>query len=329
MEMEMEEKRVCVTGAGGFLGSWIVKLLLSKGYIVHGTVREPGDKKYAHLNKLERASDNLKLFKADLLDYDSLRSAIAGCPGVIHVACPVPTSPLVNPEVEMLEPAIKGTHNVLRACFEAKVKRVVYISSITAVMLNPKWPKDRVKDETCWSDKEYCRAAGNWYMLAKTEAESLAFEFGKKNGLDIVAVNPGYVFGPVLQPTLNFSSLLLLQFVKGTYITFEQGEGDSVPNKIWNIVDVRDVADAVLLAYEKPEAKGRYICVSDNITTEDLVKKLKSLYPDFSYLHNFVESRHNFLMTSEKLQKLGWTYRPLQEMLVDSIENYREAALLD
>lgn len=58
-----------------------------------------GDDKNAHLTKLDRASDNLKLFKADLLDYDSLSSAIVGCEGVLHVACPVPTSTLINPEV--------------------------------------------------------------------------------------------------------------------------------------------------------------------------------------------------------------------------------------
>lgn len=41
--MEMEKGRVCVTGAGGFLASWLVKLLLSKGYVIHGTVRDPGN----------------------------------------------------------------------------------------------------------------------------------------------------------------------------------------------------------------------------------------------------------------------------------------------
>lgn len=61
-------------------------------------------------------------------------------------------------QVELLEPAVKRTLNVLRAGSETKVKRFVYVSSIVAAMLNPKWPKDRVKDETCWSDKEHCRA---------------------------------------------------------------------------------------------------------------------------------------------------------------------------
>lgn len=51
----------------------------------------------------------------------------------------------------------------------------------------------------------------------------MAFEYGKQNGLDVVAVDPGYVFGPVMQPILNFSTLLLLKFVQGIYIEKPQG----------------------------------------------------------------------------------------------------------
>ncbi|OWM70546.1 hypothetical protein CDL15_Pgr014219 [Punica granatum] len=135
----------------------------------------------------------------------------------------------------------------IRACYEAKVRRVIYISSVSAVGMNSKWPNGRAKDENCWSDNEYCNATA-------TEAESMAFEYGKQNRLDVVAVNPGYVFGPVMQPILNFSTMLLL---------------------------------------------------------------------------NFVESQHNYSTISEKLQKLGWTYRSLEEALMDSIESYKEAVLLD
>lgn len=59
--------------------------------------------KYAHLTKLEKAGEKLKLFKADLLDYGSLRSAISGCSGVFHVASPVPSSIVPNPEVRISE----------------------------------------------------------------------------------------------------------------------------------------------------------------------------------------------------------------------------------
>lgn len=57
----------------------------------------------------------------------------------------------------MVEPAVKGTINVLKAGHEAKVERVVFVSSEVAVTMNPAFPKDKVLDESCWSDKEYCR----------------------------------------------------------------------------------------------------------------------------------------------------------------------------
>ena len=57
-----------------------------------------GDEKNAHLKKLENASENLQLFKADLLDYNAVASAIAGCEGVFHVASPVPSTKVPNPE---------------------------------------------------------------------------------------------------------------------------------------------------------------------------------------------------------------------------------------
>ncbi|KAM0042418.1 putative cinnamoyl-CoA reductase [Helianthus debilis subsp. tardiflorus] len=93
---------VCVTGAGGYVASWVVQELLAKGYIVHGTVRDPDDeKKNGHLKTLEHAKERLRLFKADLLDYAGLCIAIHGCTGVIHVATPVPAGKVTNPQVSV------------------------------------------------------------------------------------------------------------------------------------------------------------------------------------------------------------------------------------
>ncbi|KAM0912427.1 hypothetical protein ACQ4PT_012824 [Festuca glaucescens] len=64
--------RVCVTGAGGYIASWLVKLLLSRGYAVHATVRDPCDPKNAFLKQLDNAPENLNLFKADMLNYDTV-----------------------------------------------------------------------------------------------------------------------------------------------------------------------------------------------------------------------------------------------------------------
>lgn len=310
-----------MTGAGGFLGSWLLKVLLSKNYLVHGTVRDPADEKYAHSKTIDKASENLKLFKADLLDYNSLCSAIKGCEGVFHVASPVPSTTVPNPEVELIEPAVKGTLNVLRACDEAKVKRVVIVSSVVAVCMNPSLPKGQVMDENWWSDKEYCRATKNWYCLSKTEAESEAWEFAKRSGLDVVTICPSLILGPNLHSAVSASSKVLIKLLREGY--------ESLENKLRHLVDVRDVAEALLLVYEKPEAEGRYICTAHEIRTEDLVEKLRNIYPNYNYPKSFTEEEEGINLSSEKLQRLGWSYRPLEETLIDSVESYQKTGILD
>ena len=65
----------------------------------------------------------------------------------------------------MIEPAVSGTRNVLDACTKASIKRVVVVSSIGAVMLNPTWPKDKVMDEECWSDTDFCNTVEVIYLI--------------------------------------------------------------------------------------------------------------------------------------------------------------------
>ncbi|XP_027160277.1 cinnamoyl-CoA reductase 1-like [Coffea eugenioides] len=321
---EAEKARtVCVTGAGGYLGSWLVKLLLSRHYTVHATLRNPEDEKYVHLKKLDKAAENLKLFKADLLDYNSISAAIRGCDGVFHVASPVPSGSVPNPEVELVEPAVKGTLNVLKACSEANVKRVVAVSSTAAVVVSPNRHKGEIIDETCWSDGEYCKTTNNWYCYSKTVAESEALQYAKETGLDVLTVCPSFVLGPMLQRDVNASSLVLIKLLKEGY--------EEIENKFRDMVDVRDVAEALLLVYGRPEAEGRYICSSHLTATKDMVEILRKNYPNYKYPKRFIEvkdqSRGN--VSSEKLQRLGWRYRPVEETLVDSVESYQQAGILD
>uniref|UniRef100_A0A0E0QT54 NAD-dependent epimerase/dehydratase domain-containing protein n=1 Tax=Oryza rufipogon TaxID=4529 RepID=A0A0E0QT54_ORYRU len=315
---------VCVTGAGGFTGSWLVKLLLSRGYAVHATLRDPDDPKNAFLKQLENAPENLRLFKADVLDGGSLTAAFAGCEGVFHPATPVPEHKTVDPEKEMLAPAVKGTRNVLEACSAASVQKLVVVSSICAVCFNPSLPRDRLIDETCWSDKKSCKENENWYCLAKTEAEEMALEYSEKNGLHVITVCPGVIFGPLLQTVLlNTSSKVLLYIMKGG--------PDALSNKFFPIVDVRDVADALLLVYDKAGPSERYICSQEQMDMRDLLDLMKSMYPNYSYTAKVVDvdMTTSVELTSEKLKKLGWKPRKLEETLVDSVESYKKAGFVD
>ncbi|XP_024032394.1 tetraketide alpha-pyrone reductase 1-like, partial [Morus notabilis] len=153
MDMKVESKgKVCVTGASGFLASWLVKRLLLSGYHVIGTVRDPGnEKKLAHLWSLEGARERLQLVKANLMEEGSFDGAIMGCQGVFHTASPV-LKPSSDPKAEILNPAIEGTLNVLRSCKKnPSLRRVVVTSSSSTVRARDDFDPKIPLDESTWS----------------------------------------------------------------------------------------------------------------------------------------------------------------------------------
>ncbi|KAJ9692972.1 hypothetical protein PVL29_011891 [Vitis rotundifolia] len=259
---------VCVTGAGGFIASWMVKLLLERGYTVKGTVRNPDDPKNSHLRELEGAKERLILCKADLMDYESLKEAISGCHGVFHTASPVTDDP-----EEMVEPAVNGTKNVIIAAAEAKVRRVVFTSSIGAVYMDPNRSPDQVVDESCWSDLEFCKNTKNWYCYGKAVAEQAAWEVAKEKEVDLVVVNPVLVLGPLLQSTVNASIIHILKYLTGSAKTYA--------NSVQAYVHVKDVALAHILVFEAPSASGRYLCAESVLHRGDVVEILAKFFPEY------------------------------------------------
>lgn len=189
----------------------------------------------------------------------------------------------MSKQAETLQPAITGTLNVMNACLKNKVKKFVVVSSFVAILENPSRPKDHVMDENCWTDAEFCMKNDKWYSAAKTMAEREALEFGKKNNINVVTVLPSIIFGPMLQSTLCATNIFLLNFFKSKNSS-NLIEGDKTDEDIdLPIVDVRDSAKALLLAYENPEAEGRYLCSSHVLRTSALIELLKSLFPQYSY----------------------------------------------
>ncbi|KAJ9698034.1 hypothetical protein PVL29_007239 [Vitis rotundifolia] len=265
---------VCVTGASGYIASWLVKLLLQRGYTVKASVRDPNDpKKTEHLLSLDGAKERLHLFKANLLEEGSFDSIVEGCVGVFHTASPF-FHAVTDPQAELIDPAVKGTLNVLGSCAKApSVKRVVVTSSIAAVAYNrnPRTP-DVVVDETWFTDPDFCKGLQLWYVVSKTLAEDAAWKFAKEKGIDMVTINPAMVIGPLLQPTLNTSAAAILSLING---------GQTFPNASFGWVNVKDVAEAHIQAFEVPSASGRYCLVERVVHYSEIVKILKELFPDF------------------------------------------------
>ncbi|CAO2043852.1 unnamed protein product [Urochloa humidicola] len=151
-----EKKRTaCVTGGNGYIASALIKMLLEKGYAVKTTVRNPDDMaKNSRLKDLQ-ALGPLEVFHADLEEEGSFDKAIAGCHYAFLVAAPV-NFHSKNPEKELIEPAVRGTLNVMQSCAKAgTMKRVVLTSSVAAVCNRPLEGAGHVLDEDSWSDVDY------------------------------------------------------------------------------------------------------------------------------------------------------------------------------
>ncbi|KAL5063129.1 hypothetical protein RYX36_024866 [Vicia faba] len=322
--MSGEGKVVCVTGASGYIASWIVKFLLQRGYTVRATVRDPSNpKKVDHLIKLDGAKERLQLFKADLLEQGSFDSIIHGCDGVFHTASPVRHA-VDDPQAELIDPALKGTINVLKSCVESpSVKRVVLTSSTAAVVFNtrPKNP-EVIVDETWFSDPDFCRESQLWYALSKTLAEAAAWKFVNENNIDMVVINPATVAGPLLQAEVNQSVKPILNLING--IPF--------PNNILGLVNVKDVANAHILAYEIASASGRYCLAERVIHCSELAKILHNLYPTFQ-ISDKCENEEPYLTTyqisNEKAKSLGIEFTPLEVSLKETLESFKEKKIVD
>ncbi|CAK9867222.1 unnamed protein product [Sphagnum jensenii] len=316
-------KTVCVTGASGFIASWLVKLLLERGYTVRGTIRNPEKAKF--LPQLPGASDRLKLFFADLLQPGSFDEAVAGCDGVFHVASPIIVQAITDPQAQFIEPAVNGTLNVLASCAKAHTWRVVLTSTVAAINHTPKCTPDVVLDESFWSDEDYCRERKEWYALSKTLAEKAAWDFVKEKGLDMVVINPGGVFGPTLQASELGSNIYILGILNGTM--------KGCPNIPFGITGVKDVAMAHILAYELEHATGRYICSGPVHPFADVVSLVRKLYPIYDISAKVVDETvptippHN--LSSEKLRDLGLCLQPTEDVLHETVTNFKEQGLLD
>ncbi|KAL0460185.1 UNVERIFIED_CONTAM: Cinnamoyl-CoA reductase 1 [Sesamum latifolium] len=294
MEARTEGEVVSVTGGSGFIGSCLVHLLLRRGYTVHATVKNLEDEKETkHLEAMEGAESRLRLFQMDLLDYDSIVPAVTGATGVFHVASPCIVDEVDDPQRELLDPAIKGTINVLTAAKELGVRRVVVTSSISAIIPaligRRTWLRTKIAGlmrSTASARGFYAtlysilvslpsvRCGVIWYPLSKTLAEKAAWEFAEEKGLDIVVVNPGTVMGPVIPPALNASMQMLLRLLQGCTEVYEDFFIGSV--------HVKDVALAHLLVYENTSATGRHLCVEAISHYGDFAAKVAELYPEYN-----------------------------------------------
>lgn len=335
-------KTVLVTGASGFIAQHIVKLLVKEGYNVVGTVRlaAKGDKLKKNVEGLGGS------FVYELVPDISLENAFdkvfekhTDLDVVLHTASPF-FYDTEDPERDLVIPAIKGTESVFLAIQKqvqggnSSIKRVVITSSDAALYSAETEQTSGLKfDESSWNSITYEDAIKDpisAYYGAKTFAEKKAWEFAGKSGFPTVtAVNPVYVFGPQAfdneaEGKLNTSN----EMIRGL---LSLKEGDDWSNDTGGYIDVRDVARAHFLAFEKPETAGKRLFMTNGkFSVQMMLDAVHKNFPGVAIPkgkpgHGEQDVAHMAETVNEKTRELlGFEFIPFEKVIVDTVKQIEE-----
>jgi len=241
-----------VTGATGFIGSFIAEDLVKRGEHVKALVRDTSDTRF--LEKL-----GVEIFRGDLNDHDSIYEAVKGVDKIFHSAAMVGDW---VPREEAFRVNVDGTRQLLEAASKEKVKRFVFISSLAVLGMknHHKTPSHAERIKT-----------GDVYADTKIDSEELVVKYGMSNNIPVTAIRPGFVFGPRDNKVIP----RLVDFLKrGKYIFVGSGR-----NKI-NMIYVENLSDIVIKASCSDKAVGQVYNVTNDsgMTMMDLVYMASDLW---------------------------------------------------
>jgi dihydroflavonol-4-reductase len=237
--------KVLVTGASGFLGSWLTRRLLSDGCDVRILARSgrAGE---------ELAGLRLDVATGDVTDPASLAAATSGVDSVFHLAGLIAYSRRRRAEMERVN--VDGTANVVAACRAAGVRRLVHASSVVAVGASF---DGRPLDE----DSPYTVGHLNLgYFQTKRRAEELVRAAAQAGHIDAVMVNPSTVYGA--GDARKGSRGLQVKVARGRFPFYPPGGA--------SIVAVEDVIDAMIAAWQRGRSGERYILCGENLLLRDI-----------------------------------------------------------
>ena len=262
---------VVLTGATGYLGSQILKNLLEKGYEVRITTRNESKTAGENWLKpyLKEYIDKLSIHYGDLMEDGSFDEVMKGAKGLIHAASPFKIDGIKDAKKELIEPAKKGTRNVIQSAENAKtITSIVVTSSVAAIYgdaIDIKLHDEGVFNEKHWNVTS--SESHQPYSFSKTEAEKEAWRLNDGKGWTLSTVNPGFILGPAVTDRDDSTSIqMVTNLLNGK---FKQG----VPDLYFSVVDVRDVAEAHVKALEH-EKSGRFICTNKSLSLLQVADKL-------------------------------------------------------
>jgi len=239
-----------ITGASGFVGSAVLRLLIEEGHTVVALVRPSSDRS-------NLAGLPAEIVTGDLTDPDSYAAALVGCDFLFHVAADYRL--WVPKPDEMYETNVTGTRKLILAAVQAGVKRIVYTSSVATLGLNSDGAPADESTPVTLSDMigHYKRSK----FLAEAEVKRLV----REQNLPVVIVNPSTPVGPRdIRPTPSGRVI----------IDAASGRIPAYVDTGLNLVDVDDVAVGHLLALNHGTVGRRYILGAQNMTLREFLTEV-------------------------------------------------------
>ncbi|HEY2827192.1 MAG TPA: NAD-dependent epimerase/dehydratase family protein [Pirellulales bacterium] len=245
---------VFVTGASGFIGTRLVWELVQRGHVVHALTRSgkldppPG---FLPDVRPDFSHPNVRLLVGDITNPESLRRAMAGCTQVHHLAGYAKN--WARDPKTFFDLNVEGLKNVCTVALELRIERIVWTS--TMLTFGPTRPDEIATEDTIRTVPEFTH-----YEKSKAAGEQQAASF-VKDGLPLVIVNPGRVFGPGCLNEGNSVSLIMDMYDRGQLL-FSLGGGRNIGN--WVLVD--DVVRGLILAMVRGRIGEKYILGGENVT---------------------------------------------------------------
>lgn len=322
-------RKVLVSGASGFVALHTIQQLLEKGYTVVGSVRSIERGEYAR-----KAINNSAGFSYEIVEdigqmgaFDQYVKNHQDASVFLHMASPG-SHPVKDIERELLMPAIHGTNNALLSIRDhgPNIKRVVITSSYAA-MASEEMENEagRIIDETSWNPTSWDNALKSpslGYAGAKTFAEKVAWDFVRfqNRSFSITTINPVCIIGPLLT---DFG--VTEQDTFGKIVTSFLTIKDTGPTGAFG-VDVRDVAKAHIVAFEKEEAKNRRLFLAAGpISQQAIFEVIRSDMPHFKPLlprgypasRRKEQNRKAGFDNSTTRRILGFEFIPVEQSILD------------
>lgn len=240
--MALKNKRLCVTGGAGFIGSYLVSRLVEDNEVVVYDNLHRNALQFAHL----QGHRNLQIIQGDVLDPDATRKAVQGCQVIFHCAAIAGVYTVDRSAVRTMEVNFLGTQNVVRAALEARVDRLVEFS--TSEVYGPFIHRGKEDGLTQIGPIGESR----WvYAASKLASEHMSYAHFREDGLPLVIVRPFNVYGPrqVGDGAVRGFAIQALQHLPVALFN------DGTQIRSWCYVD--DFVDGVLACAENPAAIGQ------------------------------------------------------------------------